>query len=138
VEIALDPAPLCVRRLDDPAPGRVDLLELGPKVVLEPLVRHREAGDGAHRTHEHGVVEQALVVDDGAGHHPVGLEDRRCPPATGGWQCRRPAAFVDPAAIAGRDEDAQRRIAQGVLQGTCEILAPWRPARRGQHGHGRR
>ncbi len=44
VEVALDPAPLLVARLDDPRPRRAQLLDLGPQLGVELLVLGGEGG----------------------------------------------------------------------------------------------
>ena len=64
VEVALEPPPLGVARLDDARPRRAQLLELRAHLGLQALVLEREPGRGGDLVDELLVVEQAGRVPE--------------------------------------------------------------------------
>jgi len=64
MQIALDPAPLVVRRRDDTPARLLHLLKLRPHLRLEAGILEREPGGGTGRPNELGLVEQRRVMDE--------------------------------------------------------------------------
>ena len=77
VEIALDAPPLGVGRLDQPRPGRPDVVELGADLGLETLVDEAQARRRAGRLHQVGILVQGRVVQDEGQWFAVLVLDRR-------------------------------------------------------------
>jgi hypothetical protein len=100
-QLALELAALCVRRLDQPPPGRLDLREAGPDLGLQARVGGREPGGRGYPGVELRVVENGWVVDE-RGQRPVAVVDERDRPlAVLGGQDERAAGLIDVAAAFG-------------------------------------
>ncbi len=123
VEVALEPSPFLVRRLDDPRPRRPDLLELSPQLggqprVLEGKPRRRRGAFDERRVN-------CRVVDqdrDGA----VGpLDPGRVALVVVGRQLGRPAGWIDVSgAVRGGEREPQGRVVHGARKGGLEITGP--------------
>jgi hypothetical protein len=76
VEVALDPASLGVRRLDDPRPRGPHVPELRANLRSEALVLDGQADGGAHRRDEPRVLGQGGIVEDRCERRALALEVR--------------------------------------------------------------
>src|SRR3954468_6477405 len=74
VEVALEPAALAHRHLDEPRPRGLQLLDPRAELRLEALVLELERRRRGRRAHEARVVAQRGVVDDGADALAVALD----------------------------------------------------------------
>ena len=63
MEVALEPPAFGVAGLDGAGPRGAQLLELGARMRLQPLVVEREAGGRADLLEQPGVVEQIGAVE---------------------------------------------------------------------------
>ena len=83
VEVALDPPPLGVGRLDQPRARRLQLDQPGAQLGLQALVLEREARGRADRPHELGVVLEHGVVQQHGDRLSVARDEcrasARCP-----------------------------------------------------------
>src|SRR5512142_3186719 len=61
-ELALKPAALLIRRLDNPAPGRLQLSDACAHLSLKPRIRNREPGSRANRRQQSRIVEDSRVM----------------------------------------------------------------------------
>ena len=95
VQVALDPPPLLVGRLDDPRPRRPDLLELGPQLGGQPLVL-----EGEPRRRRRALDELRVdgrVVDQDRDRAVGTLDPGDVAAIVAGGQLDRPARRVDVA-----------------------------------------
>ncbi len=77
VQVALDPAALEQRDLQQPGARALELLDARSQLGLQRLVGDRERGGGGHRAHEPGLLAQRRVVHDRADALTVALDERR-------------------------------------------------------------
>ena len=79
VQVALDPAPLGVRRGDQPLPRRLQLGEPGVRLRLEEPVLQRDRRGADDGLDELGVVVERTVVHERGDRRPVARHPRRRP-----------------------------------------------------------
>src|SRR5262249_22742984 len=101
-QLALKPAPLFVRRLDDPAPRRLHLLDARTYLSLKPSVRHREPGRRADRCQQPGIIEEGQVMDETRAPLAVFLDRRDGPPRARRGKRDRPARLVRITTLPGQ------------------------------------
>jgi hypothetical protein len=94
VEVALEPAPFGVTRLDDARTRGAELFEPGTKVRLQTLVLERDPGRGGDRADQLRLVAERTVVDERRHTDPVSLHERREPPVAVRGERNRPAVDV--------------------------------------------
>src|SRR6516164_7119303 len=98
-ELTLEPAPLFVRRLDDPAPRRLHLPHPRAHLSLKPGVRHREPGHRTDRRQQGGIVEDSQVMNENRDPPAILLDRRDRPPRTRSGKRDRPARLVHILAL---------------------------------------
>ena len=113
VQVALDPPPLGVGRLDEPRPRRLQLDQARPELGLQALILQRQARGGAHGPHELGVVLQHRIVQQRRDRLSVALDEGRTASAVLVWELDRDAVAVD-VTLLGREPERQleRRVAE--------------------------
>ena len=117
VQVALQPAPLAHRHLDEPGPRRLELLDPRAELGLEALVLELQRRRGRRRAHEARVVAQRGVVDDGADALAVALDlgDRAAGAVGGELDAMALVGDVVAGRLAPVDE-LERRVAEGVRE----------------------
>ena len=106
VQVALDPPPLRLGRLDEARARSLQLGEPRAQLRLQARVLERQRGRGADRLHELLVLAQRGIMDQRRDRLALALDDGRCPLAARLRQLDRRAVRVD---IAGRAPEPSTR-----------------------------
>ena len=120
VQVALDPAPLAVRRFDQTRARSLQLRQPCSQLRLQARVLERQRGSGAHRLHELLVLSERGVMDQRRDRLSVALDDRGCPLTARPWQLHRRAARID---IASAGRNPVRELERGIAERSAERFA---------------
>ena len=112
VEVALEPPTLGVGGLDEPRPGRAQLLEARAQLRLQALVLEREPGGGDDPVDELGMVAQRRVVDERRDRKPGALDGRGHAARAVSRQRDRLAVDVDERVVAQPVGELERGVAE--------------------------
>jgi hypothetical protein len=96
VQVALDPPPFVVARLQDAVAGGDHLVQLSPDLGVQPLVLDGHPGRGGRRGDQAGV--QRPIVDEGGQWRTERADQRDRPVWTVGRPDTRQSIRVDPPA----------------------------------------
>ena len=124
VQVALEPAALEHRDVDEPRARALELLDAGAQLGLEALVLELQRGRRGRRAHEARVVAQRRVVDDRADELAVALDLGDGAPGARLGQLVALAVVGDvvPGRLAPVDElqrAVAERVGQRLAQTTC-------------------
>ena len=120
VEVALEPPPLGIARLDGARARGAQLLEPRPRLRLQPLVVEREPGGGADLLEHPGIVEQVGAMGDHRDRPPAAHE-RRDRAARRLAERDRAALRVDEQVALERVGELERRVAERAGQRLLEL-----------------
>jgi hypothetical protein len=123
VQVALEPAPFGIARLDDAGARAPELLESGTQVGLEPRVVERDARGGAHGADQLRLVAQRGVVDERRHAAPAAVHARRHPPAAIRGQLDRAAVGAHVCGVLGNPVgEVERAVAEGASDRLADRL----------------
>ena len=114
VQVALEAAALEGRDVEQPGAGTLELLDAGPQLGLQALVVERQAGGPGDHADELGLLDQRLLVDDGADERAVALPARAGPDLGDGAPDPGPGSSTGrPSAVTYARPTRARRAGRG-------------------------